>query len=53
MDYGYRAEQKQQYSITTCMKDTEAFEATEKKLYFIIVYIWSQNARKRTVSLNY
>ncbi len=30
-----------------------AFEATEKKLYFIIVYIWSQNARKRTVSLNY
>ncbi len=54
MDYRYRAEQKQQYSIiTTCMKETEAFEATERKLYFIIVYIWSQKARKRTVSLNY
>lgn len=54
MDYGYRAEQKQQCSIiTTCMKETEAFEASEKKLYFMIVNIWSQNARKRTVSLNH
>lgn len=34
MDYGYRAEQKQQYSIITiCMKETEGFEVVKETLF--------------------